>query len=352
MKLKILFAGDADSVHVVRMADYFSGKGDEVSLVSFRDPLNSRHHTCRVGPRAYRGRLGYLLGFPRFLRVIEEIAPQIVHAHFVTSYGFMSSFASSRPLVVSAWGSDLMVTAMRPFMSVLARRPLSRASLVTADSRELLNLAVDFGARADRSMLLPFGVERALVEGDVASSSSRASLVVSARRVNDRDMNVHLVMEAFANVASARPDAHLWVGGGVPGESLRSAVRERGLESRVGFAGWVERARLHSALAKAAVYVSVPSHDATSVNLLEAMALGACPVVSDIPANREWIADGENGIVVPSLDADAVASALCRALDDADLRRRAFLVNREIIATRAVLEDGFAALRERYVTLL
>ena len=47
---------------------------------------------------------------------------------------------------------------------------------------------------------------------------------------------------------------------------------------------------------KAEYYISIPNSDATSVSLLEAMQYGAIPIVSNIPANREWILDGVNGI--------------------------------------------------------
>ena len=41
------------------------------------------------------------------------------------------------------------------------------------------------------------------------------------------------------------------------------------------------------------IYVSIPNTDGTSISLLEALAYGCIPIVSDLPANREWIEDGE-----------------------------------------------------------
>jgi glycosyltransferase involved in cell wall biosynthesis len=67
------------------------------------------------------------------------------------------------------------------------------------------------------------------------------------------------------------------------------------------------------------VYVSVASSDGTSVALLEALALGAVPVLSDIPANVAWIEDGETGVVVQATPA-AVRAGIERA---AGLDRRA-----------------------------
>ena len=47
----------------------------------------------------------------------------------------------------------------------------------------------------------------------------------------------------------------------------------------------------------ATIYVSIPSSDGTSISLLEAMAYGCIPIVSNLPANKEWIDSAINGII-------------------------------------------------------
>ena len=52
---------------------------------------------------------------------------------------------------------------------------------------------------------------------------------------------------------------------------------------------------------KEELYISIPTSDSTSVTLLEAMAAGSLPIVSDLPANREWIEDGKNGFLLEDM---------------------------------------------------
>jgi hypothetical protein len=61
------------------------------------------------------------------------------------------------------------------------------------------------------------------------------------------------------------------------------------------FIGYVPHEELAGFLAAADVYVSTSTTDGASVSLDEAMACELAPVVTDIPANRAWIKDGENG---------------------------------------------------------
>jgi glycosyltransferase involved in cell wall biosynthesis len=97
------------------------------------------------------------------------------------------------------------------------------------------------------------------------------------------------------------------------------------------------------------IYVSTSRSDSTSVSLLEAMASGAFPVVTDIPGNRVWIAHSENGLLFPAGDSDALASCIRRAVKDTQLRLRAATVNRRRVLADAVWEDNMLAI-ERALT--
>jgi L-malate glycosyltransferase len=76
--------------------------------------------------------------------------------------------------------------------------------------------------------------------------------------------------------------------------------------------------------ASASWYLSLPSSDSVAVSVLEAMAQGCVPVLSDLPANRELVQDGDNGLVVPDgalLDASALRAMQPRAAAIAQANR-------------------------------
>jgi colanic acid/amylovoran biosynthesis glycosyltransferase len=98
--------------------------------------------------------------------------------------------------------------------------------------------------------------------------------------------------------------------------------------------------------------VSVPTTDGTSVALLEAIATGAAVVASDIPANREWITDGENGLLVPSADATALGKALLRLAADPEERARLGRAARQTAVERAAEGPALAAAEQIYRSLL
>jgi glycosyltransferase involved in cell wall biosynthesis len=106
---------------------------------------------------------------------------------------------------------------------------------------------------------------------------------------------------------------------------------------------------LPDTLRRADVYVSAALSDGASASLLEALASGLVPVVTDIPANRGWLAPGESGLLFPPGDEAALAAALERALGDAALRARAREAGPRVVAERADFEvnmERLAALLE------
>ena len=101
----------------------------------------------------------------------------------------------------------------------------------------------------------------------------------------------------------------------------------------------------------AEVFVSVPSSDGTSVALLQAMAAGAFPIVSDLATQREWIDDGVNGRRVALNDTAGLAKAIVGALGDAGFRRKAAELNRAIVEERGTNETQMLKMERLYVWL-
>jgi glycosyltransferase involved in cell wall biosynthesis len=116
--------------------------------------------------------------------------------------------------------------------------------------------------------------------------------------------------------------------------ALERAAREEGIAESTRFVGWVDRATLFDLYRDHDVYVSLSRSDSTSQSLLEAMAAGLLPVVTDIAGNREWVTHRTEGLLVPVEDAHAVAAALGEC-------------SREMVAVSAMAERARARVAAR-----
>jgi glycosyltransferase involved in cell wall biosynthesis len=92
-------------------------------------------------------------------------------------------------------------------------------------------------------------------------------------------------------------------------------------------------------IGSARAMVSLTVNDGLPSILVEAMALGALPLHSDLDPVREWVRDGENGLLLPPEDADTVARALVRAVEDDALVDRAAQENERLVRQRLDYAD-------------
>ena len=312
----LVLLGDATSVHVQRWAREMGARGWRVSLVTARPQPIDGVEQVTLPPVARSSDWLWRVGAAR--RAIAALAPDIVHAHYVTSYGYLAARCGRQPLVMTAWGSDLLLTPRQnPLIARLTAWTLGRASLVTGDSRDLLDAARRLcpGVRAE---LIHWGVERARFVP--VSWADKPGFEAVSLRSWEPNYRIDVILRAFAQVLAQRPDArlHLLGGGGEEGR-LRRLVDGLALQNSVQFHGRLDDAGMAAVLARCKLSISVPASDATSVSVLESMACGLAVVASDLPANRQWITPE---LLVPAGDAPALARVLQRlASDDAQARQ-------------------------------
>jgi glycosyltransferase involved in cell wall biosynthesis len=379
-RLRLCVVGDMDGIHTRSWLRYFVERGHEVHAVSYYAPsrpleveaVHALNPTRPLGSRAAAGASAQGVTPPSLLRlanavrywrrglgrVVREIRPDVLHAHYVVEHGFYAALAGYHPYVVTAWGSDVLVAAASsPLARAIARFALRRADLVTSNNSHMARRIVELGVAEERVAVVTLGAERYFLEDPEATVNLRPSeahppTVISTRSLDSAQYQVDVILRAVARVRSALADVRLVVAGeGRLRPRLEALASELGLGSAVEFVGFLDREAFRNALARAHVFVSVPQSDATSVALLQAMAVGCFPIVSDLPTQEELVEDGANGFRVPVGGEVTLAERILAALSDADLRRQAVPLNRALVEEKGLSENNMARMEEWYYRL-
>jgi glycosyltransferase involved in cell wall biosynthesis len=349
----MLLMGDARQVHLRRWAVFFADAGFDVLTVSLEpgDDFPGAFQRVHV-PALLPGAIRYPLATVAVRRIIDRFRPDVINAHFVPNYGMIAALVCRDPWVLSTWGSDVMTDPDKsPFHRWRTRFVLERAAFVTSDARVLTERIGSFGVAGERIREFPYGVDTDRFQPGPALSGP-GPRIVSNRKLETL-YAVETAIDAMAAVREALPEATLTVAGG---GSERAALARRAALSpateTITFVGPVDHDRMPGLLTGHHLYLSTARSDTTSVSLLEAMACGLFPIVTDIPANREWIDDGDNGRLVPSGDPSRLAVAIVDSWRDAALRERARDTNLRIIAERARWNDSMQPARQLFDALL
>ncbi|OYD80816.1 MULTISPECIES: glycosyltransferase family 4 protein [Azospirillum] len=133
---------------------------------------------------------------------------------------------------------------------------------------------------------------------------------------------IDVLLDALASEACRSRSWQLTIAGDGDLETYRAQAKALGLEGRVRFTGWLDQTGCRKELVQAHVLVQPSMFEGLPMSVLEAMANGLTIVATPVGSVGDAIADEETGLLVPPGDRTALAEALARVIDDAELRRR------------------------------
>ena len=303
MKNKYLILGDGSSPHILKWVKelvlYFdvylislNGVADEILEHINKDDVFVLHeHVHATG-----GNHKLIFKLFQIRKRIKQVEPDYINAHYLSSYGFLGALSKSAAknvvLIHSTWGSDVLVEPFSNFIrKYIAKYALQKADFVTSDAWHMADVVHQLVGEKE-TIVFPFGFDR--VE---ASKMEKEKLIFSNRALKDF-YNIREIIEWFEKQADGY--RLIIANEGIEKNNLEILVKQLDFSTRVSFVGYLSEEEQKLYYQKAKYYISIPDSDATSVSLLEAMQYGAIPIVSNIPANREWVLDGVNGIYFDS----------------------------------------------------
>jgi glycosyltransferase involved in cell wall biosynthesis len=344
--MRVVLLGDGESPHLLKWARGLAAQPNlELWALSSRGFLSGfdacvppgRRLALQTRPRAAGGNAGLLLQVPRAARWLQRVDADWLHAHYLTSHGTLAwlawcLFGLRGRVVGSAWGSDILDTPERSaLLRGLTRRVLQACALCTSDSQVMASRMRQLGAR--EVMVFPFGLESL-----PQPSAAKDDTLYFANRGLEPLYEPGRVLQQFAAVRAPH-DQLVVANEGSLRPALEQQARSLQLQDRVRFVGRLDAAAQEDWYSRARWYLSLPRSDSVAVSVLEAMAHGCLPILSDLPANRELVRDGDNGLVAPA-GALLPRAALQALLPRADAIAAA---NRQWVAQHALFAPSVAA---------
>lgn len=281
-----------------------------------------------------------LFSILRMRTEVKNEQTDILYAQWLLPGGFIGAAVSRLtgvPLVLGVHGSDVFVAEQHRVFHPVVRFVLKTACGVIACSGDLAKRVVGLGMPQAQVSVVPYGVDieryhpeeqAARVPGAKATIPDGKKVVLAMGRLVYKK-GFSTLLQAAPQVLAKCPDTTFVIAGeGDLRAKLEALAESLGVREHVVFAGHVPWDQTPAALASADVLV-VPSvlDEAGNVDglpnvLLESMASGCAIVASEVAGIPEVIKDGENGLLVPQRDEQALADAICTLLSDPLMRQR------------------------------
>ena len=300
-------------------------KGVAVHLVTQHDPVDPLLPEVTVHRFPHVKGLGYILNGPRLKRLVLELQPDVVNAHYASGYGTLARWVGKTPLVLNVWGSDVyQFPEEGPVQLRLLRDNLKRADRVVSTSKAMAARVREVCPAIAEIDVVPFGVDTAVFRPKPEQATERKALVVGTVKSLADTYGIDLLIEAFSLLSKDMEPLPILrlVGSGPQEEELRALVQKKGLTDRVTFVPRVAHDKVPDELAKLDVYVALSRQESFGVAVIEASASELPVVVSNVGGLPEVVVDASTGYLVPANDPASAALRIAELLASEDLRGR------------------------------
>ncbi|MGH2994343.1 MAG: glycosyltransferase [Solirubrobacterales bacterium] len=321
-RLRVLHVGPLYVNHLRRWAEHAAALGCTVSAAGHVRPKRRPIELTDVADHVEIAPEGlWELGTARrvawLMSVLRRLQPDLLHAHWLPTWGYFATLSGHRPLVVTPWGSDLYLA--RGAERKRADRALRSADGVLARSPHMLRNILARGASAERIHRVDLGVDlgrfRPASPGEQARARHELDLpagpIILSFRAGTPLYNLDTVLEAFRMLRARLPDATLlMLHGGAPlSRPLRASLHGLDESDGIRLVGDLPHANMRWYLTAATAGVSIPSSDGSPSSVWEALACGLPVVLSDLPQMEERLGESEAVRLVEPRP-ETVASAL------------------------------------------
>ena len=327
--MKICFVGPANSAHLIKWCNWFTNQGHEIHVISFTpgkiDGANVHSLNIRVNTDGKDlGKIKYLFTGRRIRKIIREIQPDIINAHYATSYGVAMALSGVKGYVLSVWGSDVYDFPRKSiFHKILLQYSFIKASHLFSTSQAMANEARKYTKK--EFIITPFGVDMELFNPNKRTRKGDRPFTIGTVKTLSRLYGIDYILKAAAILKSKKPDLDIILriaGDGPQAGEYKELAEELSLDAITTFLGKISQEEAATEWANMDVAV-IPSilYESFGVAAIEAQASGTPVIVSDAGGLLETTEPDKSSIVVNRGDEYAIAEAIMELYKD-PLRRK------------------------------
>jgi len=332
--MKILLLSDTNNAHTLRWVEALSTLGFEVGVFGLdivKSDFYSNHphvsvfafdrlsktNTVKNGGL---NKLSYLFSLHQLKLIIKTFQPDIVHAHYASSYGLLGVLSGFHPLILSVWGSDVFCfPKVSPIHKYTLKWILRNSDYILSTSKVMATETAKYTSKM--ISITPFGIDCQLFSPSKEGKKEDRTFIVGCTKTLAPIYGIDILIKAFA-VISHDIDAKLKLLGEGPSYlELKQLTEKLNISDKVEFLGRKPIAELPYYYNDFDVAVYLSKSESFGVVALEAMAC-ECPLIVSKAAGFIEVVPSEAGIFIDCEDVQAVAESLRLLYKNKELRKK------------------------------
>ncbi len=328
--MRILLLGDGGSSHIQKWVLSLASKGTEIGLFSlhhFNESVYKEFPNVTIlnnpsyrNSRSVFTKLNYLTNTGLLKKQIAIYKPDILHAHYATSYGMLGAKTNFKPYVVSVWGSDIYdFPKTSPLHKNLVKRVLAKAAIICSTSYCMKYETLKYTHSSIE--IVPFGVDINIFKPGKTNAPGKNEITIGIIKSLEKKYGIDFLIKAFNEVLKKHRNVKLKiVGEGSKKEEYVKLCKELHIADKVEFIGKIPHEEVIKHHHQIDIFVSLSTLDSESfgVSLVEAMACAKPVVASNVAGFKEVIENDTNGILVSKNSFKEAAAAMNFYIENPD----------------------------------
>lgn len=354
--MKICYLADINSAHTHKWLNYFKNKGYDIHVISLGNgeyegvTVHCLDVTDNVMKKASdRNKLQYIKKIKRVKELVNEIKPDILHAHYATSYGLLGALANYHPYIISAWGSDVYDFPIKsPVHKMMLKYNLKKADYIFSTSNVMKEETQKYTNK--NIEVTPFGVD---INRFAPRRTEKDEVVIGTIKTLEEKYGIQYLVKAFAQLKDRNPDMNLKLrigGKGSQEDYLKGLCRDLKIYNDVTFLGFVNPDDVVKEFQNfdIAVFPSTLDSESFGVAAVEAESCGTPIVVSEVGGLMESTKPGITSLVAKKASVEDLRDKIDMLVKDKELRLKMGAAARKFVEDNYNLEDNFAYVDKLY----
>ena len=342
--MKVLLLADPNSTHTIKWALSLAHRNiniyifslSKLNVNSYQDIKNIEIKSVNQTVKYEEGALSkikYLKIVPLLKKYISEIHPEIVHAHYASSYGLLGALSKFHPFILSVWGSDVFDFPNNSFIhKAILKYNLRKANKILSTSEIMAKETQLYTKKSIE--ITPFGINTDQFTYQQANDSlfDKDDIVIGTIKSLEPVYGIEYLIKTFKIVSDNNinlPLKLLIVGSGSLEKKLKGLVKSLNIEKQTIFTGKIPHSEVTKYLNMLSIFVALSKKESFGVSVIEASACEKPVVVSNVGGLPEVVDNNNTGFVVTPKSEKEAAKMIERLVLDQKLRIKMGKAGRE-----------------------
>ena len=325
--MKLLLLSDTYSEHTEKWALGLANKGVEVGLFSFNKAsyewYNHPNITVffepekKINAESTLTKLAYLKYVTILKKIIRHFQPDVLHAHYATSYGLVGALSGFHPYVISSWGTDVMKFPNKNFVAKsILKYNFRNADLLCATSPTISDCIHQVIQKP--VTVIPFGVNvDDFSPKKVKSLFSDGDFVLGSIKPLEDLYNIDVLIKSFASLYPKYPKLKLLIAGeGSDEKKLMELATTLNVSDAITFTGRIPFSEISRYYNMIDVLVNISEYESFGVSVIEAMACEKPVIVTNVGGLKDIVLDDNLGLKVEVRNIEQTSAAIESLITD------------------------------------